>query len=146
MVRPPQNRIAVLGTKIVLKTATVNGVEIQYWRMLQMYATVYSPCTSGGSKQCSYGTASGLRAGKGVVAVDPGLYAYLNGQRIYVPGYGSAVIGDIGGGYIIEQNLGVSRYRWIDLGFDDNNLTDMTGWVTVYFLAPVPASIPDVLK
>ena len=145
VVRPPRDRISARGTKIVLNTTTVNGVTIQYWRMLQMYATVYSPCNSGGS-QCSAGTASGMRAGKGVVAVDPGLYAYLNGQRLYIPGYGMAVIGDVGGGYIVEQNTGVSRYRWIDLGFDDNNLVDMTGWVTVYFLAPAPASIPDVLK
>ena len=50
VVRPPQNRIAARGTKIVLKTTTVNGVTIQYWRMLQMYATVYSPCNSGGSE------------------------------------------------------------------------------------------------
>ncbi len=145
VVRPPQNRISARGTKIVQKTATVDGTTIQYWRTLQMYATVYSPCNSGGSG-CSSGTASGLRAGKGVVAVDPSLYSYLNGQRIYVPGYGFAVIGDVGGGYIVEQQLGVSRYRWIDLGFDDNNLVDMTGWVTVYFLEPAPASIPDVLK
>ncbi|MGE5072095.1 MAG: G5 domain-containing protein [Anaerolineae bacterium] len=146
VVRPPQNRIAARGTKVVIKTTTVNGVTIQYWRELQMYATVYSPCTSGGANGCSSGTASGRRAGKGVVAVDPGLYAYLNGQQLYIPGYGHAVIGDIGGGYIVEQNLGVSRYRWIDLGFDDNNITDMSGWITVYFLAPAPASIPDVLQ
>ncbi len=146
VVRPPQDRIAAQGTKIVVKTATINGVTIQYWRAMQMYATVYSPCTSGGAHGCSSGTASGLPAGKGVVAVDPGLYAYLNGQRLYIPGYGRAVIGDIGGGSIIEQTIGVSRYRWIDLGFDDNNIVDMTGWITVYFLAPAPASIPDILK
>jgi resuscitation-promoting factor RpfB len=146
VVRPPQDRIEARGTKIVLKTATVNGVTFQYWAALQMYATVYSPCTSGGANGCSSGTASGLPAGKGVVAVDPGLYAYLNGQHLYIPGYGRAVIGDVGGGYIIEQNLGVSRYRWIDLGFNDNNLVDMSGWVTVYFLAPAPASIPNILK
>ena len=34
----------------------------------------------------------------------------------------------------------------ISSGFDDNNIQDMTGWITVYFLAPVPASIPDILK
>ncbi len=145
VVQPPQNRITARGAKIVVKTTTVNGVSIQYWLQLQMYATVYSPCNSGGSG-CSSGTASGRKAGKGVVAVDPGLYAYLNGQRLFIPGYGSAVVGDVGGGYIIEQNLGVSRYRWIDLGFDDNNITDMSGWVTVYFLAPAPAAIPDILR
>ena len=143
VVRAPQDRITVQGTKIVVKTSTVNGVTIQWWLQLQMYATSYSPCESA---PCSYGTASGMRAGKGVVAVDPGLYAYLNGQRLYIPGYGPAVIGDLGGGYIVEQNTGVSRYRWIDLGFDDLSTGGMTGWVTVYFLAPAPATIPDMLK
>ncbi len=145
VVRPPQNRISAQGSKLVVKTVTVDGRQIQYWLQLQMYATVYSPCNSGGSG-CSTGTASGLRAGKGVVAVDPGLYAYLNGQRLYIPGYGSAVIGDVGGGYIVEQNTGVSRYRWIDLGYDDNNIGEMSGWITVYFLAPAPATIPDLLR
>jgi resuscitation-promoting factor RpfB len=145
VVRPPQDRITVQGTKIVVKTTTVNGVTIQYWRQLQMYATTYSPCNSG-TGSCSSGTASGLPAGKGVVAVDPALYAYLNGQRLYIPGYGRAVIGDIGGGYLVEQSTGVSRYRWIDLGFNDNNIGNMSGWITVYFLAPAPATIPDILK
>lgn len=145
VVRPPVPRIVQTGTKVVVSTETVGGVTLDYWYVMQMYATVYSPCNSG-TGGCSYGTASGLRAGKGVVAVDPSLYYYLQGQRIYVPGYGYAVIGDLGGGYIVEQNLGVSRYRWIDLGFDDDNLVDMTGWVTVYFLAPAPASIPPALQ
>jgi uncharacterized protein YabE (DUF348 family) len=145
--RPPQDRLVLRGTKIVDKTTTVDGVSLSYWYTMQMYATVYSPCNSGTADgSCSTGTASGLRAGKGVVAVDPGLFAVLNGQRLYIPGYGPAVIGDVGGGYIVEQNLGISRYKWIDLGFDDNNLQDMTGWITVYFLSPAPAAIPDVLK
>jgi len=147
VVRPPQDRLVVRGTKIVDKTTTVDGVSLSYWYSMQMYATVYSPCNSGTADgSCSTGTASGLRAGKGVVAVDPGLFAVLNGQRLYIPGYGHAVIGDVGGGYIVEQNLGISRYKWIDLGFDDDNIQDMSGWITVYFLSPAPAAIPDVLK
>ena len=145
VVRPPQDRVTVQGTKIVLKTTTVNGVSIQYWRQMQMYATNYSPCNSG-TGGCSTGTASGRRAGKGVEAVDPAMYAYLNGQRLYIPGYGMAVIGDIGGGYIVEQMTGVSRYRWIDLGYDDGSTGNLSGWVTVYFLAPAPATIPDILQ
>lgn len=147
VVRPPQDRLVVRGTKIVEKATTVDGVSLNYWYTMQMYATIYSPCNSGTADgSCSTGTASGLRAGKGVVAVDPGLFAVLNGQRLYIPGYGHAVIGDVGGGYIVEQNLGISRYKWIDLGFDDDNIQDMTGWITVYFLSPPPAAIPDVLK
>ena len=145
VVRPPQTRIINTGTKIVVTTATVDGEKLDYWLAYNMYATIYSPCNSG-TGGCSYGTASGLRAGRGVVAVDPSMYGYLQGARIYVPGYGYAVIGDVGGGYIIENKLGVSRYRWIDLGFDDNNIVDMSGWLTVYFLAPAPASIPPVMQ
>ncbi len=143
VVRPPQDRLTVQGTKIVVKTTAINGVTIQYWLQMQMYATTYSPCET---SPCSYGTASGLRAGKGVVAVDPGLYAYLNGQRLFIPGYGQAVIGDIGGGYIVEQMTGVSRYRWVDLGYNDVEAGNLRGWITVYFLAPAPAAIPDILK
>jgi uncharacterized protein YabE (DUF348 family) len=145
VVRPPQTRIVQTGTKIVVNTTTVDGVTVEYWRAYEMYATIYSPCNSG-TGGCSYGTASGLRAGRGVVAVDPDMYSFLQGQRVYIPGYGYGVIGDVGGGYIVEDLIGVSRYRWIDLGFDDNNIIDMDGWLTVYFLAPAPASIPPVMQ
>ena len=145
VVRQPQTRIVQTGTQVVVNTATIGGETLEYWRAFEMFATIYSPCNSG-TGGCSYSTASGMRAGRGVVAVDPSMYGYLQGQRVYIPGYGYGVIGDIGGGYIIENSLGVSRYRWIDLGFDDNNIVDMNGWVTVYFLAPIPASIPPVMQ
>ena len=145
VVRQPQTRIVQTGTQVVINTTTLGGVTLEYWRAFEMYATIYSPCNSG-TGGCSYGTASGMRAGKGVVAVDPSMYGYLQGQRVYIPGYGYGVIGDTGGGYIIENQIGVSRYRWIDLGFNDNNIVDMSGWLTVYFLAPAPASIPPVMQ
>jgi len=142
VVRTPQDQIVETGTQVVMHTVAVGGTPLQYWRVIQMYATVYCGC-SGGTK-------SGMVGGKGVVAVDPSAYNLIAGQRLYIPGYGLAVVGDIGGGYIIEQKLGISRTRWIDLGFnnqaDTNAYSDMTGWVTVYFLAPAPASIPDFLK
>ncbi|MGD8405248.1 MAG: G5 domain-containing protein [Anaerolineales bacterium] len=145
VVRPPQTRIVNTGTKIVVTTATVGGETLDYWLAYEMYATIYSPCNSG-TGGCSYSTASGLRAGRGVVAMDRSMYSYLQGARIYIPGYGYAVVGDVGGGSIVEENIGVSRYRWIDLGFNDNNILDMSGWLTVYFLSPVPASIPPVMQ
>jgi 3D (Asp-Asp-Asp) domain-containing protein len=145
VVRPPQTRVVNTGTDIVMKTETIGGETIEYWLAYQMYATIYSPCNSG-TGGCSYSTASGLRAGRGVVAMDRSMYNYLQGARIYVPGYGYAVVGDIGGGFLIEELLGISRYRWIDLGFNDNNIVDMSGWHTVYFLAPAPASVPPVMQ
>ncbi|MGB7873508.1 MAG: G5 domain-containing protein [Anaerolineales bacterium] len=145
IVRQPQTRIVNTGSKIVVNTATVDGETLDYWLAYEMYATIYSPCNSG-TGGCSYSTASGLRAGRGVVAMDRSMYSYLQGVRIYIPGYGYAVVGDVGSGSIVEDLIGVSRFRWIDLGFNDNNIVDMSGWLTVYFLSPVPASIPPVMQ
>jgi uncharacterized protein YabE (DUF348 family) len=144
VMREPQTRIVQSGEKIVL--APVGGnIPYDYWYATQMYATVYSPCASG-TGGCSYGTASGARAGQGIVAVDYSIYSYLAGMKIYIPGYGVATIGDTGGGPIVETSFGVPRTKWIDLGFNEGEMRDMTGWVTVYFLAPAPVEIPYFLK
>jgi uncharacterized protein YabE (DUF348 family) len=144
VMREPQKRIVQSGEKIEL--APVGGsIPYDYWYATEMYASVYSPCASG-TGGCSYGTASGARAGYGIVAVDYSIYNYLAGMKVYVPGYGVATIGDTGGGPIIESTFGVPRTKWIDLGFNDGEIVDMTGWVTVYFLAPAPAEIPYFLK
>ena len=144
VMREPQTRIVQSGEKIVL--SPVGGdIPYEYWAAVEMYASVYSPCASG-TGGCSYGTASGARAGYGIVAVDYSIYSYLAGMRVYIPGYGTATIGDTGGGPIIESAFGVPRTKWIDLGYNDGELGNMTGWVTVYFLAPAPAEIPYFLK
>jgi uncharacterized protein YabE (DUF348 family) len=140
----PQTRILARGSSIVLAPLG-EGSPHEYWHVTEMYATWYSPCNSG-TGGCSYGTASGVRAGFGIVAVDYSIYPYLAGMRVYIPGYGIATIGDTGGGPIIETAFGVPRSKWIDLGYDDNNIGGLSGWVTVYFLAPAPASIPDFLR
>jgi uncharacterized protein YabE (DUF348 family) len=140
IVQEPVTRIVAKGSKIAL--SPVDGDSpYQYWYAAQMYATWYSPCNSG-TGGCSYGTASGARAGYGIVAVDYSIYPYLAGMRVYIPGYGTATIGDSGGGPIIETAFGVARTQWIDLGYDDDNIGGLTGWVTVYFLEPAPAEIP----
>jgi len=144
MMREPQTRIVQSGEKIVMLPAGGN-IPYEYWFATEMYATVYSPCASG-TGGCSYGTASGARAGQGIVAVDYSIYGVLAGMKVYIPGYGVATIGDTGGGPIIESAFGVPRTKWIDLGFNEGQIRDMTGWVTVYFLAPAPAEIPYFLK
>ncbi|MBE0681043.1 MAG: G5 domain-containing protein [Anaerolineales bacterium] len=144
VLREPQNQIVANGTKIVLAAA---GGEIpyEYWYATEMYASWYSPCNSG-TGGCSYGTASGAPAGFGIVAVDYSIYSYLAGMKVYIPGYGVATIGDTGGGPIIETAFGVPRTKWIDLGYNDNAIGGLSGWVTVYFLAPAPVEIPYFLK
>lgn len=142
--REPVTQIVVSGSKITL--APVGGnAPYQYWYATEMYATWYSPCNSGISG-CAYGTSSGAPAGFGIVAVDYSIYSYLAGMRVYIPGYGLATIGDTGGGPIVETNYGVARTQWIDLGYNDNNIGGLSGWVTVYFLEPAPAEIPYFFK
>jgi uncharacterized protein YabE (DUF348 family) len=139
LVRPPKKRVVAYGTKIVLKTVTIDGVPIQYWRAISMYATSYSPCRSGVKGQCFSGTASGLPVKRGVVAMQKNWYYALQGMEVYVPGYGRGVIADLGGGFPDGR-------AWIDLGYSDSDWQEWGDWVTVYFLAPAPAAIPYILQ
>jgi hypothetical protein len=144
VMRESQEQIMASGEQIVF-TPVGGDIPYEYWIAVEMYASVYSPCASG-TGGCSYGTASGARAGQGIVAVDYSIYSYLAGMKVYIPGYGLATIGDTGGGPIIETVFGVPRTQWIDLGFNEGELRNMTGWVTVYFLAPAPAEVPYFFK
>lgn len=132
LVRSPQKRVLGYGTKIEVKTATVDGVNIEYWRAVQMYATSYSPCRSGGD-QCFSGTSSGKSLRKGMVGLRYDLYLSMQGQRLYIPGYGFGSVEDVCNGCVGQP--------WIDLGFSDSNFEAWHSWVTVYFLTPVPANV-----
>ena len=137
LVRPPKTRILAYGMKIEVKTATVDGVQIEYWRAVQMYATSYSPCRSG-TDQCYPGTSSGKSLRKGMVGLRYSWYLTMQGQQLYVPGYGFGSVEDVCGGCVGRP--------WIDLGFSDNNFEPWHSWVTVYFLTPVPANVIYVLE
>ncbi len=136
VVRPPKDRVVGYGTKVVVHTATVNGVQIKYWRAVQMFTTAYSPCNSGGGR-CYPGTSSGRTVQKGVTAVRYSWYLSMQGQALYIPGYGFATIEDVCGGCVGKP--------WIDLGYTDAQFQQEGGqwgkYVTVYFLAPAPANI-----
>ena len=137
LVRPPETRLMGYGTRIEDKTATVDGVQIEYWRAVQMYATSYSPCRSG-TDQCHSGTSSGKSLRKGMVGLRQSWYLAMQGQRLYIPGYGFGSVEDVCGGCVGRP--------WIDLGFTDNNFEPWHSWVTVYFLTPVPAHVIYVLE
>ena len=137
MVRPPKTRTLGYGTKVEINTTTVNGVKIEYWRAVQMYATSYSPCRLGTST-CGSTTASGKQLQKGVVALSTNLYFSLKGQSLFIPGYGFATVEDACGG--------CAGKPWIDLGFSDNDYEPWFSWVTVYFLTPVPQNIVYILE
>ena len=102
-----------------------------------MYATSYSPCQTGipGCQHWAPPAASQLH--KGIVAVTLAWYRLMDGQRVYIPGYGFAVIADVGGG--------IPGTYWIDLGFSEEDYQAWHQTVTIYFLTPAPASAPAVL-
>jgi uncharacterized protein YabE (DUF348 family) len=133
VVRQPKKRTLAYGTKVEINTTVVNGVTIEYWRAVQMYATSYSPCRLGTST-CGSTTASGKQLEKGVVALRTDLYRMLQGQPLYIPGYGYATVEDACGGCVGQP--------WIDLGFSDDDYETWNSTVTVYFLTPVPPNIP----
>ena len=117
---PAANKKILRGTKIVWKTLTTPGGEIKYWKKMRVYATHYDQHCPG----CNEWTAIGMRAGFGVIAVDPSVIKLRS--KVYIPGYGVATAGDTGGA--IKGNI-------IDLGFDD---AKTAGWsarfVDIYLL------------
>ncbi len=138
MVRPPVDRIVGYGTNVKVRSLDVPGGQVQYWRAVRMYATWYSPCHSG-INGCSYSTASGLPVKRGVVAFKRTWYNMMAGMRVYVPGYGLATVGDVGGGMPDGR-------PWIDLAYSEGETDHLSGWVTVYFLTPVPSNILYVME
>jgi resuscitation-promoting factor RpfB len=135
VVRPAEDRVLGYGTKLVPRTITVDGQRITYWRALRLYATSYSPCRSAGVPgKCYTGTSSGLPVKRGVVAMVYSWYLLFGEQSLYIPGYGYATVGDVGGGYP------KGNHYWIDLGWTDEEYQPMEGWMTVYFLLPAQAN------
>jgi 3D (Asp-Asp-Asp) domain-containing protein len=88
---------------------------------LSMIATAYTAGCGG----CSGMTATGHRAGHGIVAVDP--HVIPLGTQMYIPGYGKAIAGDTGGSI---------RGNRIDLGFNSIAAAYQFGRrpITVYLL------------
>lgn len=79
-------------------------------QVMAMDATAYDPGPRSCGRYASGRTATGMRAGKGVVAVDPRVIRL--GSRLYVEGYGFAVAGDTGGSIKGKRiDLGQNTYR-----------------------------------
>jgi uncharacterized protein YabE (DUF348 family) len=134
-----RNQINGYGSQIVLQTTVVDGQTIEYYRAVTVFTTWYSPCNSGTST-CLNGTSSGMPVARGTVASYLSWYRALKGTTIYVPGYGFAAFGDVGGYPTGEP--------WIDLAFSEEEVAALGGtpwanaYVTIYFTTPVPAYVP----
>lgn len=125
----------IVESEIILRLPRTRVARSSYWKAIEMYATSYHPCETG---TCSYGTSSGMKAGFGVVAMNLDWYRALKGMSVYIPGYGTGVVGDVCPGCVGKP--------WIDLGYDQSNFVGWSSWVTVYFLAPAPLEIPWFLQ
>ncbi len=136
--KEPRPRIIGYGTKIIIRTANTPEGPIEYWRAVDVYATSYSPCNIGVPGKCGYVTASGKTLEKGMIAVIRSWFNVMRGAPVYVTSYGFATIEDIGAGF--------SDRHWIDLAFSDEEYRGWSGWVTLYFLTPVPENIMYILE
>ena len=117
----PKDRIILVGTRGV-------GVSRGFFssrRVLRMHATAYDPGPRSCGRYATGRTCTGMRAGYGVVAVDPRVISL--GSRLYIEGYGFAIAGDRG------RAIKGSR---IDLGYDTYRAARRFGrrYVTVHVL------------
>jgi resuscitation-promoting factor RpfB len=116
--REPVDEIIGYGTQIVVRAVEHAEGFLEYWRVVRMRVTSYTAASSGKPPDHpAYGiTASGLRAGTGIVAVDPRVVPFRT--WVYVPGYGTGYAGDTGGGV---------KGRWIDLGYSQGEYKQLVG-------------------
>lgn len=129
----PVDKIIEFG--IVLNYKTARGDVIRYKKVLNMTATAYTASFKDTGKHPDHPafgiTRTGIRAKKGIIAVDPKVIPL--GTKVYVevigktPDYGFALAADTGGA--IKGNK-------IDLYFDDQDFVDRWGRkkVRVYIL------------
>jgi len=108
VVKEPKDEIIGIGTKEPAKNVitTARG-PVQYREVKEMIATAYSPDPESTGPWADGVTATGVKAGYGIAAVDPDVIPL--GTRLYIPGYGHALAADVGGA--IKGNR-------IDLCFD----------------------------
>jgi 3D (Asp-Asp-Asp) domain-containing protein len=136
MEREPVNEVIGYGTRITTNVVDTPEGPREYWRVVRMRVTAYTAASSGKPPDHpAYGiTASGRPAGTGIVAVDPNVIPFRS--EVYVPGYGVGFAGDTGGGV---------KGRWIDLGYDEDELQTWNGYTDVYYLTPIPGEINYLL-
>lgn len=114
------DEVVVKGGMKVYKTLQTSEGDVQYWCKLEKFrATAYDPQCLG----CNETTAIGMKAGFGVIAVDPKVIKLRS--KVYIPGYGMAVAGDTGGAI---------KGKRVDLGFDDIDASWGVRSVDVYLL------------
>ena len=120
VVREPKDEIIGIGTREPSKAVITARGPVQYKEVKEMIATAYYPGPESTGEWADGFTATGIKAGFGIAAVDPEVIPL--GTRLYVPGYGHALAADVGGA--IKGNR-------IDLCFETYNEAIQFGRRTV---------------
>lgn len=99
----PVEEVIAISVSLSENLVDTPAGKLKYSKKLSVWATSYDSTCDG----CNSTTAIGLKAGYGVIAVDPKVIPLRS--KVYIPGYGVAIAGDTGGS--IKGNK-------VDLGFD----------------------------
>lgn len=116
VLRNPVQEVVKVGSAAPKRFASRGRGYFSGGRIVKMIATGYSPCPSENGGNTSGRTATGLKIGHGVVAVDPRFIPL--GTKLHVEGYGYAVAADVGGA--IKGNR-------IDLGHETRSAAHKVG-------------------
>lgn len=90
VIKQPAKKVVSIGSR----GQYMSRGEFRTRKILKMWATAYEPGPRSCGRYATGRTACGLRAGYGVVAVDPRVIKL--GTKLYIEGYGYAIAGDRG--------------------------------------------------
>jgi len=94
-VKEPVDQVVHYGTKPPLKKLSTKSGTYYYRKSILVTATAYEPSAVSCGIYADGFTAIGLKAGPGIIAVDPKVIPLRT--KVYVEGYGYAIAGDVGG-------------------------------------------------
>lgn len=99
----PKMHVVARGTKPLFYTLKTPLGPITYTKKMRIEATAYYPGPESTGVFADGFTSIGLKAGHGIIAVDPKVIPLCT--RVYIPNYGFAIAGDVGGaikGHLID--------------------------------------------
>lgn len=121
----PTDQVVLVGRKKPSNIITTGHGTYRYKEVKEMLATAYYPGPESTAPYDDGYTAIGLEAGFGIIAVDPTVIPLRS--KVYIPGYGVALAGDVGGA--IKGNR-------VDLCYEtlEEAINFGRQWVQVYIL------------